>query len=63
MQENKRDDLPPLEQAVSDVLDEYLWRLHGIVSSWSHPREFIQWLNERGYIIHAKDQGTIETAE
>jgi len=62
-QERQRDNLPALERAVSDTLDEYLVRLHGIISSWSHPYEFIEWLNERGYIIHAKDQGTIEVAE
>jgi hypothetical protein len=61
--EQKRDSLPPLERAISDTLDEYLFRLHGIISSWAYPYEFIEWLNERGYIIHAKDQGTVEVAE
>jgi hypothetical protein len=39
----RRKDLPPLERAVSDTLDEWLVRLHGIFSSWAGPDEF----NER----------------
>ena len=52
---NTRDELSPLERAVSDTLDEWLIRLHGIVSSWSAPNLFIEWLNERGYDIVKKD--------
>ena len=47
----KRDELQPLERTVSDTLDEYLSRLHGITSSWAFPDEFIEFLRNRGYII------------
>jgi len=50
----KRDELPPLERAVSDTLDKYLWQLHGIISSWAYPKEFIDGLKERGYVIVKK---------
>lgn len=43
--------------AVSDALDEYLVRIHGILSSWAHPEDFIVWLEERGYTIVKKDEG------
>jgi hypothetical protein len=49
--EYKRDNLPPLERAVSDALDEWLWRIHGVMSGWAHPHEFIDWLKERGYAV------------
>jgi hypothetical protein len=52
--EHKRDALPKLERAVSDTLDEYLSRLHGVFSSWAYPDEFIEFLAERGYIIRKK---------
>lgn len=52
---NKRADLPPLERAVSDTLDKYLFRLHGIITSWTYPEEFMLWLNEAGYEIRAKE--------
>ena len=48
---SKRGALQPLERAVSDTLDEYLSRLHGITSSWAFPDEFIEFLRNRGYII------------
>ena len=57
----RRDDLMPLERAVSDTLDEWLSRLHGIFSSWASPIEFIDWLDERGYIIVAKELNNKET--
>ena len=48
----KRDELPTLERAVSDTLDEYLARLYGImVSSWAYPDEFIEFLSSRGFCI------------
>ena len=47
----KRDDLAPLERAVSDTLDEWLIREHGIFSSWANPSNFIDWLKKRGYEI------------
>lgn len=47
----RRVDLPPRERAVSDTLDEYLSRLHGVFSSWAHPEEFIEFLEERGYTV------------
>ncbi len=46
-----RDDLPDLERAVSDTLDEYLMRIHGIASSWAYPSDFMLWLNHKGYKI------------
>lgn len=52
----QRDKLPPLERAVSDTLDEYMHRLHGVHSSWASPVEFIEWLKKRGYEI-VKDEG------
>ncbi len=52
----RRDDLNPLDRAVSDTLDEYLSRMQGIIaSSWVHPVEFIYWLEERGYTIKRID--------
>jgi hypothetical protein len=51
----RRKDLPPLERAVSDTLDEWLVRLHGIFSSWAGPDEFIYWLEKRGYVIVSKE--------
>jgi hypothetical protein len=47
----RRDELPPLERAVSDTLDEYLHRLHGTVTSWADPCLFMEWLEGRGYKI------------
>src|SRR3990172_4785731 len=52
----KRDELPQLERAVSDALDEYLSRLHGIFSGWAYPIEFLQFLKERGYSICSYSQ-------
>ena len=51
----KRDDLPELERAVSDTLDEYLMRIHGIASSWAHPSDFMRWLNQRGYKVIGRE--------
>jgi hypothetical protein len=48
---HRREDLSPLERAVSDTIDEWMMRMHGIVSNWAYPREFIGWLRERGYEI------------
>jgi len=53
---HKRNELPSMERAVSDTLDEYLSRLHGIMSSWAYPIEFIEFLGERGYIIKKKSK-------
>lgn len=47
----RRDDLDPLTRAVSDALDELLFRHHGISTSWSNPESFIKWLGERGYVV------------
>jgi hypothetical protein len=46
-----REDLPPLERAVSDVLDEYNVRLMGRVSGWVYPVEFLEFLAEEGYQV------------
>jgi len=47
----KREYLSPLDRAVSDALDEYLMRIHGITTSWAHPLDFLTWLQDRGYDI------------
>lgn len=47
----KREYLAPLDRAVSDTLDEYLSRIHGITTSWAHPLDFLDWLQERGYNV------------
>lgn len=52
---HRRADLPPLERAVSDTLDEYLVRMHGIMSSWAHPDYFLEWLGKRGYTVVAAE--------
>lgn len=52
----KRDDLAPMERAISDTLDEWLIREHGIFSTWANPEDFIYWLKERGYEIVPKDE-------
>lgn len=52
----RRDDLPPLERAVSDTLDEWLVRMHGVTSSHSFPQEFLTWLREGGYEVIAADE-------
>lgn len=46
----RRQDLAPLFKAVSDTLDEYLYRVHGIQASWAHPGEFVRWLTEHGIL-------------
>lgn len=52
-----RAELPELERAVSDTLDEHASRIHGIVaSSWSHPVEFLVWLEKHGYIVRSADE-------
>lgn len=50
---DRRAELDPLTRAVSDSLDELLWRHHGIASSWSNPEDFLKWLEERGYVVVA----------
>lgn len=47
----KREDLDELNRVVSDTLDEYLGRIHGIFTSWAHPVEFLEWLRERGHAV------------
>jgi len=51
-----RDDLPPRERAVSDALDELNGRMHGLVSSWAYPEEFLEFLAEHGYAVTAQDE-------
>ena len=52
----KRDELPYRERAISDTLDEYLTRLHGTISSWAYPVEFLEFLEKRGYTVIEKDK-------
>ena len=47
----RRADLAPTERAVSDALDEYLVRIHGLFTSWADPDSFIQFLYDRGYEV------------
>ena len=53
----RRDELPPRERAVSDTLDEYLVRLHGVFSSWAYPVEFLEFLEKKGYTVIEKERG------
>jgi hypothetical protein len=50
----RRDDMPPLQRAVSDVLDEYLIRFHGLTTSHTNPDAFLEWLEEGGYTVVPK---------
>ena len=47
----KRNMLAPLDRAISDALDEYLIRIHGITTSWTHPLDFLTWLQDRGHDV------------
>ncbi|GAA4221480.1 hypothetical protein FHR32_005104 [Streptosporangium album] len=47
----RREDLPPLERAVSDALDELNSSMHGMLSSWSYPVEFLEFLAEEGHTV------------
>jgi len=46
-----RDNLRPQARAISDTLDEWLSRLHGIISSWQNPDAFLAWLEMRGWTV------------
>ncbi|MEU8035684.1 hypothetical protein [Streptosporangium sp. NPDC049078] len=48
---NRRDELPDLERAVSDTLDELNHRMHGLTSSNAHPHEFLTFLAERQHVV------------
>ncbi|MFI6819246.1 hypothetical protein ACIBG7_43145 [Nonomuraea sp. NPDC050328] len=50
----RREDLPSELKALSDVLDEYLIRMYGITSGWTHPVEFREFLAEEGLVIVSK---------
>lgn len=50
----KRDLLSPMDRAVSDTLDEYLSRIHGISTSWAYPVDFLLSLNQRGYVVEER---------
>jgi len=56
-----RDALAPQLRAVSDTLDEWLMRAHGILSSWQHPERFLEWLEKRGWTV--ADKAHIEALE
>lgn len=45
----RREDMDSLHRAVSDTLDEYLDRLHGVNSSHTYPEDFLEWLGNNGY--------------
>ena len=46
-----RDDMDPRMRAVSDALDELLWRHFQKVASSSHPDDFLAFLEEQGYEV------------
>lgn len=47
----RRADLTGADKAVSEVLDEVNVRMHGLMSSGTYHREFLDWLAERGYRV------------
>jgi hypothetical protein len=47
----RRADLTGVDKAVSEVLDEILARMHGILTSQSDHRPFLDWLKDRGYQV------------
>jgi hypothetical protein len=51
---SRRDDLPPMPRAVSDVMDEWLLREHGMTSGRHHIGHFLDLLYDRGYIVVKK---------
>ena len=51
----RREDLPPDLRALSDVLDEYLARMHGITSGWVSPVEFREFLAEAGLVVVSRE--------
>jgi len=55
-EEHIRNNLPPLERALSDTLDEYMINLHGIIQGWAYPDDFIYNLEKRGYKIVSIDK-------
>lgn len=56
----RRDDLPPVERAVSDALDDTLARHHGITTSWSNPETFLRTLRDEGYdVVPASEPATV----
>ncbi|GAA2554714.1 hypothetical protein GCM10010423_64860 [Streptomyces levis] len=54
-QDRKRDEMDPFTRAVSDTLDEYLERIHGVTTSHTYPTDFITFLAENGLRLQ---QGT-----
>lgn len=53
----KRDDLPERERAVSDVLDDYLMRKLGVMSSNSDWDLFLDLLHAEGYDVTKFHEG------
>jgi hypothetical protein len=49
----KRDDLDPMERAVSDALDHVNHACHGLTSSWAYPEEFLEQLGDTGFDVVA----------
>jgi hypothetical protein len=59
-----RDEMPPLIRAVSDALDDYLHRHHGIITSHTNPETLIAALRDEGYdIVPAAPTTTEVTGE
>lgn len=47
----RREELPDRERAVSDALDDLNHSMHGLISSWAYPVEFLEMLAERGFTV------------
>lgn len=47
----RRAELEGVEKAVSNALDDWLFRFHQIITSWTEPDVFIDLLREEGYEI------------
>ena len=47
----RREDLPPLERAVSEALDQLNHICYGTIHSWSYPVDFLGFLADEGYQV------------
>jgi len=52
----RRDELTGADAALAEVLDEYLRRIHGVLSSHQDVDAFTDWLGERGYQVVPTEQ-------
>jgi len=64
MMPETRDALSPQLRAISDTLDKWLMRIHGIRSSWASPDYFLRWLEGRGWtVVEIADRKRLEALE